>query len=176
MADLVVVPASSDNYLYITPNDPNKVQDLKEATAFGVDQIITGVENPDRREILKDPETGLNYSRTAVEAQELYNRTKQRHRPWFLLELCTGKYGWYPGCEIHGDVLTTPVPVKAAPSDTSATLYTIQTPSTVVILDQDALDTQLFETGWYKINFEQEGYIKSSYVYNLRYADPNTAG
>lgn len=164
-----------DGSLFITPHDSNKIQDLKEATALNVDKITVGVENPDEREILKDQETELNYSRNAVESQELYDRNKNRHRPWFFLELCTGKYGWYPGCEIHADVVNTPVQIKSEPSDISDTLYEIDMPSIVVILDQDALDKSYVDTGWYRINYLQEGYIKSSCVKNLRYADPNTS-
>lgn len=173
MTDSTVVHTIKDNTLYITRHDGGN--DLKEATALSVDKIIVGVENPDRREILKNPETGLNYSRTAVEAQEIYNKQMQAHRPWFLLELCTGKYGWYPGCVIKGDVLSVPVKVMTEPDDNSKVLYTIDELSTVEILDQDALDKEPFKTGWYKINFEQIGYIKSAYVFNLRYGNPNSA-
>jgi hypothetical protein len=55
--------------------------DDKEGTILGAQKVIVGVENPDRREVLVNKETGLNYSRTAVEAQEIYNLHTKKHSP-----------------------------------------------------------------------------------------------
>jgi hypothetical protein len=55
--------------------------DGKEGTILGAQKVIVGVENPDRREILTNPSSGLNYSRTAVEAQEIYCLQTQKHSP-----------------------------------------------------------------------------------------------
>ena len=52
--------------------------DNKEYFPLGLSKIITGVENEDRQEILKDEETGLNYSRNAVEGQEIFNLKNQK--------------------------------------------------------------------------------------------------
>ena len=52
--------------------------ETNEYIGLGLDRIIVGVENPEVREILKDPNTGYNYSRNAVEAYEIYNRKHSR--------------------------------------------------------------------------------------------------
>lgn len=49
-------------------------------TVFGAEQVFVGKANPNKQEIVKDDETGLNYSRDAVEAYEIYNLRKQKHR------------------------------------------------------------------------------------------------
>jgi len=69
----------------------------KEFFGLNVSKVIVGVENSERTELLTDPNTGLNYSRTAVEGQEIYNISSQKHHPWFILDLETGSRGWYPG-------------------------------------------------------------------------------
>lgn len=43
-------------------------------------RVVVGVKNPDRKEILQDPESGYNYSRDAVEGQEVYNYSTQKKR------------------------------------------------------------------------------------------------
>lgn len=174
----------ADPIIFHDVGETRLMLDGKEATCLGAGQIIHGVTNPDRREIVVDRNTGLNYSRDAVEAFEVYNLRKQKHRPWFFLDLRTGgtpsadgyKYTWYPGCEIHADVLSIPAEIKAAPSNDSETIYTINMPSTIVILDIDVLDQEPFDEGWYKVKFKDVGYLKVSDTFNLRYADPNTAG
>ena len=155
-------------------NRPTVLLDGKEATVLGAQQIIVGVENPDKREIRTDWDSGYNYSRTAVEPQELYNLHVSKHSPWFILDLETGQHGWYPGCEIHGDIIDgTEVPIKEAPNENSATLELISKAS-VIILDIDTIDQEPFDKGWYRVLFNEEGYIRQDYITNLRYADPNT--
>ena len=142
-------------------------------TGLEVSKTIVGVENPDRREIIQDKETGLNYSRNAVEAEEVYCLKTQKHSPWFILDLETGQNGWYPGCEIHGDIVDgLEVAIKEAPTDDSATLEHISKAS-VTILEIDTVDQEPYDKGWYKILYDVEGYIKKEFITNLRYADPN---
>lgn len=69
----------------------------KEYFGLNITKVIVGVENPNKTEILTDENTGLNYSRTAVEGQEVYSISSQKHHPWFVLDLETGSRGWYPG-------------------------------------------------------------------------------
>lgn len=155
-------------------NRPTVLLDGKEATVLGAQQIIVGVENPNKREVLTDWASGYNYSRTAVEPQELYNLHVSKHSPWFILDLETGQHGWYPGCEIHGDIIDgTEVPIKEAPNENSATLELISKAS-VIILDIDTVDQEPFDKGWYRVLYNKEGYIRQDYIANLRYADPNT--
>lgn len=155
-------------------NHPNSVfSNGKECTVLGVSKIIVGVENPDSREILKDPETGLNYSRNTVEAKEVYCLQTKKHRPWFILDLETGQNGWYPGCEIHGDVVKgLEAVIKEEPTEDSRSLRTLSNAS-VVILEIDTIDQEPFDKGWYKVLYDVEGYIKKDYLTNLRYTDPN---
>lgn len=47
---------------------------------FGVQQIIVGKANAESQEIVKDAETGLNYSRNKVESYEVYNIAKKRSK------------------------------------------------------------------------------------------------
>lgn len=166
MADNIITHPIADNKLLIGS---------KEYEGLGVSKIILGVEtsDPNRREIVQDPETGLNYSRTAVEAQEIYCLKTQKHRPWFILDLETGQHGWYPGCEIHGDILNDlEVAIKAAPTENSETLKYISKAS-VVILEIDTIDQEPYDAGWYKVLYDVEGYIKKEFITNLRYTDPN---
>jgi hypothetical protein len=118
-------------------------------------------------------ETGLNYSRTAVEAQEIYNLHTKKHSPWFILDLETGQHGWYPGCIIRGDLKEgITAEIKAAPNDTAETLEIISNAS-VEILEIDTVDQEPYVSGWHKVIFTQEGYIKQSFLTNLRYTDPS---
>ena len=55
-------------------------KNAKEYFALNVEQVFVGVENPERQEIVKNPVTGLNYQRNAVEGQEVYNRKKHAKR------------------------------------------------------------------------------------------------
>ena len=164
MAENIITHPIADNKLLI---------EEKEYIGLGVSKIIFGKENLDRREILQDKETGLNYSRTAVEAQEIYCLKTQKHRPWFILDLETGQNGWYPGCEIHGDIKPgLETVVREHPTDESKSLRTI-TNASVVILEIDTLDQEPYDKGWYKVLYDVEGYIKKEDIINLRYTDPN---
>lgn len=164
MAENIITHPVADNKLLINE---------KEYTGLGVSKIITGLENPNRREILQDKDTGLNYSRTAVEAQEIYCLKTQKHSPWFILDLETGQNGWYPGCEIHGDIIEgLEVDIKKSPTESSVSLCTISNAS-VVILEIDTVDQEPYDKGWYKVLYDVEGYIKKEHLTNIRYANPN---
>lgn len=164
MAENIITHPVADNKLII---------EQKEYTGLGVSKIILGVENPDRREILQDKVTGLNYSRTAVEAKELYCLQTQRHSPWFILDLETGQNGWYPGCEIHGDTISGhEVEIRSEPRGDAPIIKRLSNAS-VVILEIDTLDQEPYDKGWYKILYDVEGYIKQDELINLRYTDPN---
>jgi hypothetical protein len=142
-------------------------------TGLEVQKIIVGVENPTQREILVDKTTGFNYSRNLVEAKELYNVRKKKHIPCFMLDLETGQHGWYPGCEIHGDIPEGIfAEIKQGPLETADTLQTISK-ATVTILEIETIDQEPIDKGWYKILYDVEGYIKKEFITNLRYADPN---
>lgn len=154
----------NDNSLIISGND---------YIGLEVQKIIVGVEDSTQREIVLDKETGYNYSRNLVEAKEIYNIRKKKHSPCFMLDLETGRHGWYPGCEIHGDVLEDVVAeIKQAPTDTAQTINTISK-ATVVILEIDTIDQEPYDKGWYKVLYDVEGYIKKDFITNIRYADPN---
>lgn len=150
----------------------NLIIEGNEYTGIELQKIIVGVENTEQREIVTDKDTGYNYSRNLVEAQEIYNLRQKKHSPWFILDLETGQHGWYPGCEIHGDIVGENIPLKKAPSDDAEDLELISKAS-VVILDIDTIDQEPYDAGWYKILYDVEGYIKKEFITNLRYADPN---
>ena len=151
--------------------------ETNEYIGLGLDRIIVGVENPEVREILKDPNTGYNYSRNAVEAYEIYNRkTQQRKRNWFVLELCTGQYGWFPGCEIHADILQDKIKLYKEPSHESEILYNFSAGTIVTVIYILNLQQTHDTPGWRKVKFLNEGYIEESALSNFRYASPNTAG
>lgn len=61
--------------------DNQLVIENKEYIGLGVERIIVGVENPNEREIIVNPNTGLNEARNRVEAQEIYCLKTQKHRP-----------------------------------------------------------------------------------------------
>ena len=163
--------SSNINDRPITPN--SLIIEGNDYTGIEVQKILVGVENPERREILTDKVTGYNYSRNLVEAQEIYNLRQKRHSCCFMLDLETGQNGWYPGCEIHGDIVEgLEVTIKQAPNENSDTLGSISKAS-VVILEIDTIDQEPYDKGWYKILYDVEGYIKKEFITNLRYADPN---
>lgn len=143
----------------------------KEYVGLDIEKVIVGVENTERQEIVQDPTSGLNYSRNAVEGQEVYKLSTQKHHPWFILDLETGSRGWYPGCIIRGDILGTDVAIKEEPNEESTTLG-VATTAEVEILNIDAIDQEPYEAGWYKVKYNVTGYVKESEVSNLRYADP----
>ena len=154
-------------------NSNSLIIEGNEYIGIEIQKIIVGVENPEQREVLLDKSTGYNYSRNLVEARELYNFRKKRHSPCFMLDLETGQNGWYPGCEIHGDIVEgLEVPIKQAPNESSDTLRSISKAS-VVILEIETIDQEPYDKGWYKILYDVEGYIKKEFITNLRYADPN---
>ncbi len=142
-----------------------------ECIGLDVAKIIVGVENPDEREIITNPLTGLNEARNRIEAQEIYNFKTKKHGFWFLLDLETGGRGWFPGCIIKGDVLGTDIPIKQAPSDTAETLSYISKGS-VQLLDIEAIEDDPEPEGWYKVLYDIKGYIKKDFITNLRYIDP----
>ena len=163
MSTKIVHHPIADNQLIIANN---------EYVGIGLDKIIVGVENPNRREILTDETTGLNYARNAVEAQEIYCLKTQKHRPWFILDLETGSRGWFPGCIICGDILRENIPLKKTPSEGAETLELISN-AIVTVLDIETINQEPSDKGWYKILYDVEGYIKKEYLTNLRYEDPN---
>lgn len=162
MAKKIIIHPIQDNQIRINN---------KEYVGLDIDRIYVGVENPERQEIVKNPDTGLNYSRNAVEAVEVYNLSKQKHSPWFVLDLETGKRGWFPGCEIHGDVIEQNIPIYADHSVASEILGTVSN-ATVTILDIDSIDQEPFFDGWYKIKYNITGYIEKRFISNIRYDRP----
>jgi hypothetical protein len=70
-----------ENIITHPVNNSEIIREGKEVAVFGVSKIIVGIENQERREILQDEASGLNYSRTAVEALEIYSIKTQKHRP-----------------------------------------------------------------------------------------------
>lgn len=151
--------------------DNQLVIENKEYIGLGVERIIVGVENPNEREIIVNPNTGLNEARNRVEAQEIYCLKTQKHRLWFILDLETGSRGWFPGCIIKGDVTGTNVPLLKTPSADSETLEFISKAS-VQILEIDSIDQEPYDNGYYKILYDVEGYIKKEFITNLRYENP----
>ena len=165
MAETRITHPIADNKLLINE---------KEYFGLGITKVIIGVETtelgPDgeyRREIIRN-ERGLSEGRRAVEGQEVYNLSTQKHHPWFILDLETGKHGWYPGCVIKGDILE-PTELKETPNDESATLRIISN-ATVTILNIDALDQEPNEAGRSKVSYDLIGYVRKASVTNLHYA------
>ena len=174
MANELITHPIGDNK--ITIYNP-QTGETNEYIGIGLDRIIVGVENPDKRELLKDPASGYNYSRNAVEAYEIYNRkTQQRKRNWFVLELCTGQHGWFPGCEIHADILQDKVKLYKEPSLESEILYNFTSGTIVSVIDVLNLQQTHETPGWRRVKFLTEGYVEESMLSNFRYATPNTAG
>ena len=70
-----------------------------------------------------------------------------------MLDLETGSRGWFPGCEIHGQILEDNVQVKAEPRADAATLYELSGGFEVNILNMDTPnDNEPFSSGWYEID------------------------
>ena len=142
-----------------------------ECIGLDIAKIIVGVENPTEREIITNPNTGLNEARNRVEAQEIYNFKTKKHGFWFMLDLETGARGWFPGCIIKGDILSLDVPLKQEPSETSETLEYISNAS-VQLLNLESIEDEPEIDGWYKVLYDIKGYIKKDFITNLRYVDP----
>lgn len=143
----------------------------KEYFGFHVHKVITGVENENRQEIVQNPNTGLNYARNAVEGQEIYNLKTQKHHPWFLLDLETGKRGWFPGCEIHGDILEENVEIRKEPNLESEVLGYASN-AEVKILEINSIQEEPENPGWYKVSHIVEGYVQKTKISNIRYSEP----
>ena len=173
MANERITHAIGDNKLLIKKDNTSEVQ---EYFGLDVDKIIVGVETKEldengnlKREIVQNS-LGLNESRVAVEAQEIYNRKTRKHRSWFILDLETGKRGWFPGCVIKGDILGD-ASIKAAPDDNAESIETA-TNITVTILDIITIDQDSPYGDWYKVQYNTQGYVKKDVVSNLRYDSP----
>lgn len=162
MTSKIVTHTIADNQLRI---------ENAESIGLGVAKIIVGVENPNEREIIQNPQTGLNEARNKVEAQEIYNLKTKKHGFWFMLDLETGSRGWFPGCIIKGDILETSVPIKESPSDTAETIGYVSQGS-VQVLGIEAIDELPEPAGWYNILYDLQGYVKKDFLTNLRYVDP----
>jgi hypothetical protein len=173
MANEIITHSIGDNKLIIADRETGEPV---EYIGLGVDRIITGIENPNRREILTDPISGYNYSRNAVEAQEIYNSKTKKRGNWFILELCTGQYGWFPGCEIRADTTTIGTLLYKEPSTDSDVLYTFEENSSVEIIDILNLEQMPENSNWRKVKYLTEGYIEASKLTNFRYAKPGFAG
>jgi hypothetical protein len=155
-------------------NTSNKAFNSNDYIGIELQRVIVGIENPTKREVLTDKTTGYNYSRNLVEPCELYDFAKKKHSCYFMLDLETGKNGWYPGCEIHGDISEDMlVDIKASPSETAETIEAGLSKTTVTILEITTIDQEPLTKGWYKVLYTKEGYIKKEFITNLRYADPN---
>jgi len=137
---------------------------------INVEKVIVGVENPDKTEILKDDETGLNYARNAVEGKDIYDRRKQKHSAWFILDFENGSRGWFPGSVIHGNIIES-TNIMSEPSAESTVLKTIDH-AIVQVLDIDTIDEEPFYDGWYKIKYDIVGFVPEKSVTNLRYDSP----
>lgn len=143
----------------------------EEYHVLGLDKIVVGVENENETEIVRDEETGLNYSRNKVEEQEIYNYSTKKRRNWFILDLETGSRGWYPGCVIYGQVLGNNIPILQSPEEESIILTEVSH-ALVQILDSGVVE-QPKATGWYNVNYNNViGYIKVDYISNISYRDP----
>jgi hypothetical protein len=162
MTSKIVTHEIKDNQLRIENGD-----------YIGLDlaKIIVGVENLNEREIITNPDTGLNEARNRIEAQEVYNFKTKKHGFWFVLDLETGSRGWFPGCIIKGDVLSVGIPIKQEPTDESETLETLSNAS-IQILDIESIKDDPEIDGWYKVYYTTKGYVRKEFITNLRYVDP----
>lgn len=142
-----------------------------ESIGLDISKVIVGVENPEEREIIVNPNTGFNEARNRVEAQEIYNFKTKKHGFWFLLDLETGRRGWFPGCRIKGDVVASEIPIRQAPSDTAEILSYISHGS-LQVLDIETIEDDPETEGWHKVLYDVQGYVKKEYITNLRYIDP----
>lgn len=73
--------------------DPNSAT---YTTVLGADRIYVG-EKTGNKVVKTDPETGLNYLADEIVAKEVYNVETQKHGPWIMVALETGRRGWFPG-------------------------------------------------------------------------------
>lgn len=169
-----ITRAVGENALLIKKDDESE---SKEYVGLDVDRIIVGVETDEvdadgnqRREIVTNS-LGLNEARVAVEAQEIYNAATRRRRNWFMLDLETGRRGWFPGCVVKGDLLSD-TELYGAPSDAASVIETISAGTTVTLLDVDTIDQEPLYDGWYRILHDTQGYVKKDKVSNIRYDSP----
>lgn len=144
----------------------------KEYIGLGINKVITGIETQDilqngekRTEIILNDQ-GLNERRIAIEEKEIYKLSSQKHHNWFILDLETGKRGWFPGSKIKGNI--SQANIMRLPSETSEVIETI-TNSTVDVLEITRINQEPVNEGWYKVKFNNEGYVKKELVSGLRY-------
>ena len=147
----------------------------KEFFGINISKVIVGVENSDQTELLTDENTELNYSKTAVEGQEIYNISTQKHHPWFILDLETGSRDWYPGSLLYCSIIGT-VDVKEQPNESSATLFQLTDMTVLIISTQSKKQIEQMKSEWWiKIKADQEGYIQIKDIdkNSLRYEVPS---
>jgi hypothetical protein len=168
MSDITIKKVADNELLIPSADDKKSVKEY-----FGIDtpQIITGVENSSKQEIVTT-EAG-KIRRNVVEAQEIYNIHTQKHHCWFLLDLETGKRGYYPGCIVSGKT-NVDIELYTSADESSEIIETIPKDYIIEIQNMyDINDKTPSQEGWYKVRYTPNiGYIKFGSLSNIAYHDP----
>lgn len=110
----------ADNELLMPDADDKKTS--KEYFGINILQVNTGIENENKQEIVTTDAGKIR--RNVIEAQEVYNIHTQKHHCWFLLDLETGKKGYYPGCIVSGKT-NVDIDLYASADESSEVIETI---------------------------------------------------
>ena len=165
----VITKNIGDNKL--VKSDSTDKSKAKEYFGINVPKVFKGVEDTSNQEIVKTDEGFIK--RNVIESQAVYDIAKQKHHNWFILDLETGKRGYFPGCIIVGNTTEECVLYD---KDTNEEITTIPQNSVVKILNIDTIKDDPPKDGEGEYHYIVEwtpdiGYVKRL-LKNIRYHDP----
>lgn len=114
--------------------------------------------------------TNVLYANSKNEAKEVFNKKKQEHHPWLILDLETGGRTYYPGCKMYATINVDMGMIKSARNDSSSTVIALGKGIRIQILER-------FSQGnpnWYMCKYVNEesiyeGYIRVTSVADIQY-------
>lgn len=114
--------------------------------------------------------TNILYANSKSEAKEVFNKKKQEHHPWLILDLETGGRTYYPGCKMYATINVDMGMIKSARNDSSSTVIALSKGIRLQILER-------FSQGnpnWYMCRYvnedhEYDGYIRTKSVTDIQY-------
>ncbi len=114
--------------------------------------------------------TNVLYANSKSEAKEIFNKKKQEHHSWFILDLETGGRTYYPGCKMFANICVDMGMIKYARNDSSSTVIALNKGSRIQILERYSQGNP----NWYLCKYstdgaDYEGYIRVTSVTDIQY-------
>lgn len=114
--------------------------------------------------------TNVLHATSKNEAKEVFNKKKQEHHPWIILDLETGGRTYYPGCTMWATTNVDMAMIKSARNDSSDTLIALVKGIKIQILERYSQGNP----NWYMCKYstddtDYEGYIRVTSVTDIQY-------